>query len=253
LRVFPPVIAAPAHCSRQLVLWDRHPNVSPCCPGRVTYPPDHFKAARNPKSWVAARTKDYQDELARSTLITVFSYFEAYVRDALAEIVTFHGGRDEVWKRSKFRGASFLTSQNSTTVKYKRKLQDSPTKSKIAKYQKYSRLLDSQGFRFPTDLFATLGMRLFLEKVDQKNGKAGKNGMRAWEVPYLLEDGLLYPLGKKELKLFEDARQLRNKIGHGKPPKLTLNTALRFASELHTLAAKIDRHILEHFLIIQTT
>lgn len=218
---------------------------------QLTYPPDHFTKARNPKSWVAARTKNYQDELARSTLITVFSYFESYVGDSLTEIVTFHGGRDEVWKRSKDRGANFLTSQSAATIKSKRKLQDTPTKAKWEKYQKYGRLLEGQGYRFPTDLFATLGLRLFLDKVGQKNGKTGKNGMRAWEIPYLLEDGLLYPIDKKERRLFEDVRELRNKIGHGKPPKLTLKTSLRYASDLHTLAAKIDKHILEHFLVIQ--
>jgi hypothetical protein len=219
----------------------------------LTYPPDHFKSARNPKAWVAANTKNYQDELARSTLITVFSYFESYVRDVLFEVVTFHGGREELWKYSKSRSATFLSSQGATTIQNKRKLQDTFEKRKIAKYQKYARLLDSQGFRFPSDLFATLGLRLFLEKVEQKNGKARGNGLRAWEIPYLLEDGLLFPLTKQDLKLFEDARELRNKIGHGKPPKLTLKTSLRYSSELHTLAAKIDRHILEHFLIIQKT
>ncbi len=217
----------------------------------LTHPPHHFKSARNQKSWVADHSKGYQEELARSTLITVFSYFEAYIGDALFEVVTFHGGRDGFWKRAKSRNAGFLTSQTADTIKNKRKLQDNPDKHKLAKYQKYARLLDNEGFRFPTELFAVLGLRQFLEKVDQKNGKTGRNGMKAHEIPYLLEDGLLFSLEAKDKKLFEEARDLRNKIGHGRSPKLALKNALQFASELHTLAAKIDRHILEHFLIIQ--
>jgi len=211
----------------------------------LTYPPDYFKAAKNPKAWVAARTRDYQDELARSTLITVFSYFEAYVHDVLAEMIKYHGGADKFLALSNTRAAQFLRPLSATTTSNKRKLQDNPTRAKLEKYQKYARLLDKEGFRFPTDLLAKFGVRFLLEKAREKNG------MRAWEIPHILEDGLLFTLDAKDRELFEDARKLRNKIGHGKPPKLLFKDALRYASELHTFAAKIERHMIEYFFVIQ--
>ena len=61
----------------------------------LSFPPDHFHKSQNPKSWVASHVGGYTDELARSTLLTVFSYFEAYVKDVLQEIVEFHGGKTE--------------------------------------------------------------------------------------------------------------------------------------------------------------
>src|SRR3546814_10181257 len=57
--------------------------------GAATVPPDHFKAGSNTASELLSYADDYHEELARSALITVFSYFEAYVKDALTEIVDF--------------------------------------------------------------------------------------------------------------------------------------------------------------------
>jgi hypothetical protein len=68
---------------------------------QVTNPPDHFKASANPKSFVAKIVDAYPDELARTTLITVFSYFEAYVKDALIETVEFHGGQQAIKRIAK--------------------------------------------------------------------------------------------------------------------------------------------------------
>jgi len=212
---------------------------------KLTYAPDYFKAEKNPKDWISARTADYQDELARSTLITVFSYFEAFVRDILLEMIKYHGGADNFRALSSKRSEHFLQPISSATTSNKRKLQDNPSAAKREKYQKYARLLDKEGFRFPTDLLAKFGARLLLEKAREKGG------MRAWEIPHILEDGLLFPLDAKDRALFEDVRNLRNKIAHGRPHKMPLKDALRYASELHTFAAKIERHMIEHFFVIQ--
>lgn len=211
----------------------------------LSHPPDHFKASRNPKQDIAGHVSGYQEELARSTLITVFSYFEAYIKDALKEIVEFHGGKKEFKKLSLTRTTKFVTSLHPDVKTYKRKLQDKPESSKTAKYQKFGRLLENKGFKFPTDLFAHFGVSQLIPKLDEKKG------MRAWEIPTILEECLLFPLMKAEHENFEAIRSLRNKIGHGRPHAMELKKSLHYASILHTLAAKIDRHILEHFLIIQ--
>jgi hypothetical protein len=211
----------------------------------LTNKPDHFKADRNPKGWIASRAGTYQDKLARSTLITVFSYFESYVKDALLEVVEFHGGKEKFRSLARQRSGRFVSNLSATLLANKRKLQDNFEPVKIAKYQKFGHLLDKSGFRFPTDLLSNYGARYLIEKLDEKRG------MRAWEIPSLLEDCILMSVEERDRKLFEDVRKIRNKIAHGKPIKLLLPKALSFSSELHTFAANIDKHLVEHFFVIQ--
>jgi hypothetical protein len=211
----------------------------------LSNPPDHFKAATNSKADIATYLGAYQEELARSTLITVFSYFESYIKDALVEIVEFHGGKDKFAKLSARRASKFIDASDSDIRLNKRKLQDNPASSKLAKYQKYGKLLDSKGFKFPTELFAHFGVSQLLAKLDKTQG------VQAWEIPSLLEKCLLFPITIAENDQFEKIRSLRNKIAHGKVPTIVLNNSLKYASMLHTLAAKVDRHITEHFLLIQ--
>jgi hypothetical protein len=92
---------------------------------------------------------------------------------------------------------------------------------------------------------ANFGAKHLIEKLDEKRG------MRAWEIPSILNECVLFELDKTERKIFDDVRGLRNKIGHGKPPTILLKDSLRYASEMHAIAAKIDRHMLEHFFIFQ--
>ena len=211
----------------------------------LTYPPDHFKQSRNPKPEVARKVPGYQSELARSTLITVFSYFESYVKDALKEVVEFHGGKTKFKGEADRRSKKFINVVMPSVQKSKRKLQDQFDKAKIEKYQKHIRILEGHGFNFPTDLLSHFGVVYLIQKLDERRG------MRAWEIPDILEECLLFPITRDERDHYENIRLMRNKIAHGKPPTLTLKDSLYYSSVLHTLAAKVDRHIAEHFLVIQ--
>lgn len=210
-----------------------------------TFQPDYFKGGGNSKDWMSERVLAYQDELARTTLITAFSYFEAYVKDVLAEIVEFHGGKEPFLSLARERSSRFLSEPPPNLLEYKRKLQDNPEPAKWEKYQKFGRLLDEKGFRFPTDLMSSFGAQFLIQKLSKNKG------MRAWEIPGILSECLLMNVDKEDLEMFEDARSLRNAIGHGRPPKIELKKALRISSQLHGFAAKVDRHVIEHFLVIQ--
>lgn len=211
----------------------------------LTHPPDHFLAARNPKSEIARYEAAYQDELSRSTLIAIFSYFEAYARGVLREIVNFHGGADGVLKLARERAMKYLPSEPVHITAQKRKLQDRRAPQKFLKYQKYGQLLEGKGFRFPTDLLAYYGVSLLVEKVKRDIG------IRAFEIPSIFRDCLLFPISKADTDLYEEIRAIRNDVAHGRAPTIALRDSLRYASELHTLGAKIDNHIVEHFLVIQ--
>jgi hypothetical protein len=216
-------------------------------PGATTkIAPDHFRAGSNTSAELLGYAADYQEELARSALITVFSYFEAYVKDALTEVVAFHGGESEFRQKARARVQKFFGTVPMNVDDSRKKLQDRPDPRKREKYEKHARVLEKVGYRFPTDLLAHYGAAQLLTKV-------GKRGFKAFEIPDLLEDALLFPLDPADRTKFEDIRRARNGIAHGKGAKLTLKKALRYSSELHHLAASIDAHVARHFLVIQPT
>jgi hypothetical protein len=215
-------------------------------PKPLAHPPDHFKQKHNAKAYLTAQAAKYQDELARSLHITIFSYFESYVRELLKEISVFHGGDDQIKALAHKRSAKFLTTPPGPVTASKRKLQEPAKNGEKAKYDKHSKILDSAGFRFPTELFAHYGIANLLVKASND-----RNGMRAWEIPNILADGLLFPITKPERDFFEANRLLRNETAHGSAPVISLRDSLGFASKLHTLAARLDKHSVEHFFVLQ--
>jgi hypothetical protein len=208
------------------------------------YQPDYFKA--NTKEQLLGFASNYKSELSRSTLIAIFSYFESYVREVLKEIIEFHGGRAKIKTLAMSRARSSLDRSPRDVEKYKRKIQDYGRKKKDRpKFEKYSRLLDKEGFRFPTELLAYYGVIQLITKTD------ARRGMRAWEIPDILEDAFLYRISSVDRQQLDRLRDLRNKIAHGTAPSVTLEASARAASELHTLAAKVDKHIADHFFVLQ--
>ncbi len=208
--------------------------------------PDHFKAKPDSKAQLVRFAAGYQSELARTNLITIFSYFESYVRGALQEIIAFHGGDETFRNLAKHRAGVFLQAPPAAVQASKRKLQEPARVTKKDKYVTHSKALDNAGFRFPTELLAYFGAVNLIAKSKDKVG------MRAWEIPDVLQNGLLYSLSISERKLFDDCRKLRNDIAHGKAPKVALKDSLNFASALHGLGAKVDRHLVEHFFVLQS-
>ena len=159
--------------------------------------------------------------------------------------MSFTEVRRKIQELARIRSGRFISTISPSSLKNKRKLQDNLDPHKIAKYQKYTYLLDADGFRFPTDLLSNLGTRYLIEKLHEKKG------MRAWEIPILIQDGLLMVIEEKDRLNFEHARAARNRLAHGRPHPVQFATALKYASELHTFAAKIDKHVCEHFFVIQ--
>jgi len=210
----------------------------------VSHRPDHFRSA-NSKEALKRCAAIYQGELGRSTLIAIFSYFESYVGEAMRELSDFHGGDETFETLAQERSETVKVRVTKDMAMRKRKLQEYAKKGKDLKYRDQSHLLDAAGFRFPTELFARYGALKFLEKTKEKRG------MRAWEIPDLLEQCFLFPLSEADRKEFEHARRLRNSIGHGKAPSAPLKASLQIASKLHNLAARIDRYLLEHFFVLQ--
>jgi hypothetical protein len=212
----------------------------------LKHAPDHFKLNPDTKKQLVKYATNYQTELARTNLITLFSYFESYVRIVLQEIIAFHGGDEDFRKLALRRASVFLKAPPPAIETSKRKLQEPARIAKKGKYIAHSKKLDQGGFRFPTELLAYFGSVNLIAK-----SKDSRTGMRAWEIPDILQHGVLYPLSAAERKLFDDCRNLRNDIAHGKAPTIKLKQSLKFGSDLHALAAKVDKHLIEHFFVLQ--
>jgi len=50
--------------------------------------------------------------------------------------------------------------------------------------------------------------------------------------------------------MYTDLREVRNEVAHGRPPSLTVHSVVKKTDALRKWAAKIDRHIAEHFLVL---
>ena len=52
--------------------------------------PDHLQGRASTAKRLTALAIGYENELARTVLITIFSYFESYIKALLTEIIEFH-------------------------------------------------------------------------------------------------------------------------------------------------------------------
>ena len=209
----------------------------------LSSPPDYFKP--DTKVRLSQFAPRYQDELARAVLISVFSYFESYVKNALREIADFQGGAQTFLSLAKSGTAKYMKPLAAVLDSSKAKLQTRAKPGREQRYRKHSKLLEAGGYRFPTELLAHYGAVNLLEKTDEKRG------MRAWEIPDVLRDCLCFPITASDRKTFDSIRTLRNEIAHGNAPAITLRSSLKASKDLHSLGARIDRHIIDHFLVLQ--
>ena len=206
------------------------------------FTPDVFSSVFSAAN-VATMANDYQAQLAATTVITLYSYFEAFVSDLLREIVDFHGGPKALLALAERRARPFLKADEKTT-KLKRKLQEYADKRKFDKYKRNSRLLSASGFRFPTELLAVYGVKKLIEAAKPR-------GMKAFEIPYVLQDALVFALTEADQKQLDAIRELRNNIAHGARKPLNLRAAINMGTRLRDLAVRIDEHAREHFLLLE--
>ena len=124
-------------------------------------PPDYFKAI----SIEPSRLVDYKLKLSRYIVLGSFSYFEAYVIDAITEMIEFHGGAEEFIKRTRKKNEEFISSADISTQEHIRKLQEPEKPGKKLKYLKHSKCLIEAGYKFPSGLLAVYGIRSLSEKL----------------------------------------------------------------------------------------
>lgn len=203
---------------------------------------DYFSKDVSTPEQIRKRTINYKKKMARYILITSFSFFEAYFKNALQEIVDFHGGKDEIIKLANNRIKKNFENQDSKIISSKRKLQDSFKSKNIEKYKKHTNLLLQHRFIFPTDLFTTYGLKKTIELPST---------LRAKDIPSIISDVLHIELLEDEIRTFHGIREFRNKIAHGIKVEISLRKVIEINDFLRKLALKVDKQIVDHYLVIE--
>jgi hypothetical protein len=216
--------------------------------------PDYFNKEHGNR--IKVLSKHYKENLSKYLIISSYSFFEAYFKAVIEELIYFHGGRDKFSNNIKERHEKILENIEQEIIKSKRKLQEPKKKKNIHQYEKHIRLLeDNARYRKPSELFATLGVKYILELVSSDR-------FRSAMIPELLEHGFLmkledkvnksHDLKDKTLKeTFNSMRDLRNKISHGDNPTIDFAKAMDYIRFLRDLAVKIDKHLVEHFFVLE--
>jgi len=203
--------------------------------------PDFFK-----KSSVASQLKsyacDYKANLSKYVLLSSFSFFEAYVTDAIKEMICFHGGLQDFCEDTKRRCENHVNPTDKKIIGYRAKLQDSYKKKNSQKYIKYSQLLRKENYRFPSELLASLGVQALGKKIDN---------LKSADIPDLLTNGLHFKISAAEIKEFDSWRSIRNNIAHGNKVNCDMSKALKCNSFLRSLAVRLDLFLVQNYFVIE--
>lgn len=210
----------------------------------IPYRPDHFDSHPIATEKVKHDAKAYKPLLSRYIFLSSFSFFEAYFHDVLKEVLAFHG------ERKLFDHISISYNQGLTdkeSCRAKRKLQEYPKANCNDRYVSYGRRLAEKGYRFPSALLSNYGLHRLIELVNS-------DYIRAADIPKLTQEVLQLDLNKtNEIDVFQGYRNTRNKIAHGRAGvrSLHLKKAVEANNFLRNMALKIDKHVIEHFLLVE--
>ncbi|MFN8413989.1 MAG: HEPN domain-containing protein [Anaerolineales bacterium] len=203
--------------------------------------PDYYPKTSSNES-LRAQAQIYKKQLASYLVISLFSYFEAYVIDAIQEMFEFHGGLKQFQERAAQRDKMFMKSVSAEVYEKKRKLRGKRNKMKISQYRSNSKKLASMGYRFPSELLSGYGIKMLSQKVAN---------LKSNEIPDLLTHGLHLKLDEATINQYHEFRNLRNSIAHGRKVDLSIKEVGERNEILRNMAYALDLHLNEHFMIFE--
>lgn len=185
----------------------------------------------------------YKEKLSKYILISNFSFFESYVQNALQEMLSYHGGRDEFINAARKRSEKQFNNISSKIENARRKIRFKKLVSyRNTKFKHATQTLLEENYRFPTDLLSGYGATMLLQKID--NSVAN-------DIPKLMRDGFHLHLDPALILEFHNARDIRNKIAHGEDITVTIAQVTKYSQAFKSLAIAIDQHLLKHYFILE--
>lgn len=196
--------------------------------------PDHFAVDTHVN--LRKYREAYKKTIGRFILISSFSYFEAYVKNLVDELVAFHGGPTSLVETVKKRLS------RSYPEELRKKLQTTFKSNRINRYENVISELRNRGYPFPTDLFSVYGM-ITASRIPEE--------LRAADIPGLLNDLFFFEMEDTSRKQYDRLREKRNEIAHGRFPSIELKEALSENRFLRDLSVKIDNYVVQNFFVIE--
>ncbi|MBD9609542.1 HEPN domain-containing protein [Pseudomonas sp. PDM08] len=203
---------------------------------------DHFKGDPN-FDQLRGYIPEYRKKLGKLMFINSFSYFEAYFKSLIEEVLDFHGGQSNFVQQSLIRQRDHLAFADSENARNSaNKLRQYAKPGHEQKYAKHTKILEHSDFRFPSELFAAFGIM-----------ELGTNyrDLKASQIPHVAQWCFGIELTQAELDTFSSYRDLRNSVVHGKKLSVEFNEANAANTFLRSLALKIDKHVVKHFFVIE--
>jgi hypothetical protein len=202
----------------------------------------HYFAPQNTAAFLAQNVAVFETRLSSHLYLSLFSFFESFVNEVVEEMLAFHGGAKEFIAIAQRREKARVTTVHSQSIQNSVGKLRSHKKGKEQKYAKFSALLESQGYRFPSERMSSYGVRMLVEQ--HKN-------LKAHAIPDLLEHGLLLPLAVSEKRQYDQIRTKRNAIAHGNSPTLGLADVRHANDFFRDMTFRINSHLLEHFFVVE--
>lgn len=204
--------------------------------------PHYFQAGTTTPSQLASRAAVYESRLATYVLLSTFSFFEAYVKDALLEMLAFHGGQEAFAQHAASREAAFIASIPPGIDPRVQKLRKRAPTDALTRFsqRKIIEGLRESGYRFPSELLGPFGVRMLARQLAN---------FKASSIPMLLTEGLHVPLEAADIDVFEAIRLARNKAAHGKPAKMKLYEVTAMNDKLRDIAMRTEDHLIQYFFV----
>lgn len=202
---------------------------------------DHFKGEPD-FSQLRVFTSEYRKTLGRIIFLSSFSYFEAYFKALIEELLHFHGGHEAFLHSALDRQSSHLAALGQPDIeKSASKLREYRKGHFAPSYRKHIKALEQSDYRFPSELFSLFGI---MELNNYKDLKAS-------QIPHVVKWCFGLTLTEVEESEFSRHRDTRNEIAHGSLVELDFNKGLEASRFLRDLSVKIDKHVVKHFLVIE--
>lgn len=199
--------------------------------------PDHFQVPQ-PHSRLKAIIPRYRKVIGRMLFIASFSYFEAYFKDVVAELFSFHGSATAWAENAKRRSAAAVVPAEASDF-----LAEPMKKAKQEKYRKHIHALEQDPkFQFPSERLAAFGVL----KLEENLGD-----LRAVDIEMMATRALGVPVVADEWVEFQKLRDRRNNIAHGRADEVDLVEAIAASKHLGSLAKAIDTHVVQHLMLLE--
>ncbi len=177
-------------------------------------------------------TSGYQKKLATYLYFSAFSFFEAYIVDLAKEVVAQFSRID---KKTYLDGHGVRNDLKNL----RSKLAKQHFPGHEGRYIKISKILNSEGYKTPTDLLFTSSLELLEEKI---------NDLKANDIPVFLEKILFFKMSEADKLIFHTLRDQRNSIGHGRKAYApTLSDVIVANKFFKRVSSEIDEHVVFHF------